>query len=104
MPVLFPAVVRWVDFSLTFTGNGKPVTRTVTSIIIADEGVRKPNFSLYGVGESSSVVSLSQVHEFIESGSGPAKKISSGKRVAFLTGLAEESNPVDHRRSHALCA
>ena len=82
------------SFSLTFTGNGPPATRTVTSIIIADEGVRKPNFPLYGVRESSSVVSLSQARKFIKTGSGPAKKIASGKRVAFLTGLADESKPV----------
>ena len=63
------------DFSLTFTGNGQPATRTVTSIILADAGVRKPNFSLYGVGESSSVVSLSQAREFIESGSGDRKSV-----------------------------
>jgi len=82
------------QFSLTFTGNGNPVTRTVSSIVIADEVERKPNFSLYGVAASSSVVSFSQVHEFIESGSGPEKKILSGKRIAFFTALAEESNPV----------
>jgi len=81
-------------FSLTFTGNDESVTRTVSSIIIADEVERKPNFSLYGVGESSGVVSLSQACEFIEFGSGPAEKILSGKRIAFITGLAEESNPV----------
>jgi coenzyme F420-reducing hydrogenase delta subunit/Pyruvate/2-oxoacid:ferredoxin oxidoreductase delta subunit len=40
------------------------------------------------------VVSLSQACEFIEFGSGPANKILSGKRIAFITGLAEESNPV----------
>jgi len=82
------------QFSLTFTGNGNPVTRTVSSIILADEVERKPNFSLYGVGASSGVVSLSQVYEFVESGSGPAKTMLSGKRIAFFTGLAEESNPV----------
>ncbi len=81
-------------FSLTFTGNGQPDTRTVTSIILADAGIRKPNFALYGVGESSRVVSLSQAREFIESGSGPANEIASGKRVAFVTGLADESSPV----------
>ena len=81
-------------FSLTFTRNGTSVTRTVSSIIIADEAERKPNFSLYGVGESSGVVSLSQACEFIESGTGPAKKSLSGKRIAFITGLAEESTPV----------
>ncbi len=81
-------------FSLTFTANGQPVTRTASSIVLADEGVQTPNFRLYGVGESSSVMSLSQARNFIESGSGPAEKILSGKRIAFLTGLADESKPV----------
>ena len=81
-------------FSLTFTGNDTSVTRTASSIILADEAERKPNFSLYGVGESSAVVSLSQACEFVEFGSGPAKKILAGKRIAFITGLAEESKPV----------
>ena len=58
------------NFSLTFTGDGQAASRTATSIILADAGVRKPNFSLYGLGESSRVVSLSQAREFIESGSG----------------------------------
>jgi len=82
------------QFSLTFSGSGNPVTRTVSSIVIADEVERKPNFSIYGVAASSGVVSLSQAYEFIESGSGPAKKILSGKRIAFLMGLAEDNNPV----------
>jgi len=81
-------------FSLAFTANGQPVTRTVTSIILADAGVRKPNFPLYGVDASGSVVSLSQAREFIASGSGPAKKIASGQRIAFVTGLADEGKPV----------
>ena len=81
-------------FSLTFSGNDKRFTRTVSSIVIADEVERKPNFSLYGVGQSSGVISLSQACEFIEFGSGPAEKIISGKRIAFITGLADESKPV----------
>ena len=81
-------------FSLTFKGNNKFVARTVSSIIIADEVERKPNFSLYGVEASSGVASLSQVYEWIESGPEPAKKIFLGKRIGFLTGLVEESNPV----------
>jgi len=78
-------------FSLTFNGNGQPVNRTVASIILADEGVRKPNFHLYNIGASSSVISLSRARELIESGSGPAKNISAGKRIVFLTGLADET-------------
>jgi coenzyme F420-reducing hydrogenase delta subunit/NAD-dependent dihydropyrimidine dehydrogenase PreA subunit len=81
-------------FSLTFTANDTSVTRTVSSIILADEVERKPNFSLYGVEESSAVVSLSQACEFVEFGSSPAKKDLAGKRIAFITGLAAEGNPV----------
>ena len=81
-------------FSLTFNGNGKPVTRTVSSIVIADEAARNSNFSLYGIAASKDVMSLSQFREVIESGSEPAKKMLSGKKIALVTGLAKESNPV----------
>ena len=81
-------------FSLTISGNSDPVIQTASSIIIADKVVRNPNFSLYGVAASNHVVSLSQAYESIESGAGPAKKILSGKRIAFITGLAQEGNPV----------
>lgn len=81
-------------FSLTLNDNDKPVARTVSSIIIADEVVRKPNFSHYGLAASKGVISLSQAYETIESGSISAKKMLSEKRIALLTGLIEESNPV----------
>ncbi len=81
-------------FSLTFTGNGTPFTRTVSSIVVADDMLRKPNFALYGLSASKGIVSLSQFHEMIEAGFDPARETLSGKRIAFVTGLAEESNPV----------
>jgi quinone-modifying oxidoreductase, subunit QmoB len=81
-------------FNLTFTGGGQPVTRTVSSIVIADDVSRRPNFPLYGVAASKGVVSLSRFHEMIESGASQAKQMLSGKKIAFITGLAEESNPV----------
>ncbi|MBT8371024.1 MAG: hydrogenase iron-sulfur subunit [Deltaproteobacteria bacterium] len=81
-------------FSLTVNGNGHAVTRTVSSIVIADEVTRDPNFSLYGVAPSRGVVSLSQFCAMIEAKAGQTKKELSGKRIAFLTGLVEESNPV----------
>ena len=81
-------------FSLTFAGNGKPVTRTVSSIVIADDVRRNPNFALYGVAASSGVVSLSQFCEMIETGTGPAEMDLSGGKIVFVVGLAEESNPV----------
>jgi quinone-modifying oxidoreductase subunit QmoB len=81
-------------FNLMFTGTGEPLSRTVSSIIIADDVVRKPNFSLYGVAASKTVVSLSQFQEMLETGTGQTKDSFSGKKIAFITGLAEESNPV----------
>ena len=81
-------------FSLTFNGSGDPVTRTVSSIILADDLVREPNFSLYGLAASRGVVSLTRFHELMETGAGPVNKGSTGKRIAFIAGLAEESNPV----------
>jgi coenzyme F420-reducing hydrogenase delta subunit/Pyruvate/2-oxoacid:ferredoxin oxidoreductase delta subunit len=81
-------------FKVTFTGNSKPIARTVSSIIIADEVERKPNFPLYGIAASKDVVSLSQFYELIESGLGSVKNILEAQRIAFLTGLVEESNPL----------
>jgi len=81
-------------FNLTFTESDEPLSRTVSSIIIADDVVRKPNFSHYGVTASKTVVSLSQFHEMLEPGTGQAKEMFSGKKIAFIMGLAEESNPV----------
>lgn len=81
-------------FSLTFTGNGQPVTRTVSSIVIADEVKRNPNFALYGIAASKGVVSLSQFREMVEAGADQAKKELPGEKIAFIVGLSEESNPV----------
>ena len=81
-------------FELTFTGNGKSFNRTVSSIVVADDMPRKPNFALYGLSASKGIVSLSQFHEMINAGSDPTKDLPSIKRIAFVVGLAKESNPI----------
>jgi len=81
-------------FSLTFPGHGEPLTRTVSSIIIADDAVRRPNFSLYGVAASRCVVSLSRFNDLIDAGAATETSRVSGKRIAFISGLIEESNHV----------
>ena len=82
-------------FNLMFTGKGEPITRTVSSIIMADDVVRKPNFSLYGIPAAPRhVVSLTQLHDMMASAEGPSKRIASAQRIAFITGLADESRPV----------
>jgi len=80
-------------FNVTFTGNGESIARSVSSIVIVDDVERNPNFSLYGVAPSRDVVSLSQIHELFKSDAGFEKSIPEGQRIAFLTGLVEESNP-----------
>ena len=82
-------------YRLTFGGDGnRPIDRTVSSIVIADDAVRRPNFSLYGVGPSEGVVSLSRFHEILKYETDHARQMLTGKRIVFLTGLADESNPV----------
>ncbi|MBW2513118.1 MAG: hydrogenase iron-sulfur subunit [Deltaproteobacteria bacterium] len=81
-------------FNLALNENDKSVTRTVSSVIIADEIVRKPNFSQYNVAASKGVMSLSQAYESIQSGSDSAKKMLWEKKIALVTGVVGESNPV----------
>ncbi len=80
-------------FNVAFTGNGETIARSVSSIVIVDDVERNPNFSLYGVAPSRDVVALSQIYELFKSDSGFEKSIPEGQRIAFLTGLVEESNP-----------
>ncbi len=87
-------------FDLTINDKEpEPFSRTVSTIVLADDIARKPNFDLYGVRESNTVVSLSRARELIESGliepkSDGLKRLVSEKRIAFITGLADESNPI----------
>jgi coenzyme F420-reducing hydrogenase delta subunit/Pyruvate/2-oxoacid:ferredoxin oxidoreductase delta subunit len=81
-------------FNLRFKVDSQSVSRTVSSIILADDVVRKPNSDLYGIAASTQVVSLSRFHEMMASQVDPDGRMASAKRIAFITGLADESNPV----------
>jgi len=81
-------------FSLAFEGKDRTHTRTVSSIVIADEELRRPNFSLYGIDACKGVVSLSQFRAMMASGPDSESSHLTGKRIAFINGLADESNPI----------
>lgn len=77
------------DFHLSFSKESENISRTVANIVISEEAVRKPNFSLYGLSASSYVTSLSELSASLSDRADGVKKT-----VVFLTGLVKESNPV----------
>lgn len=77
------------DFDVSMGVDGKKTTRSVSNIIIAEEDVRIPNYSDYGLARTSRVVSLSELRE----GASPDKLISQAGKIVFLTGLTREGNP-----------
>ncbi len=81
------------DFKLTLSNNGERFSRTAAYMIVAEEAVRRPNFSLYGLESSSHVISLSQLKESLSD----KERFSSVRHATFLTGLATESDPVTLR-------
>jgi len=81
-------------FGISVHADGHVHTKTASSIVIADTIERSPNYSFYSLGPSAYVVSLSQIMTWIAAGSEAVTAHLAGKRIAFLTGLVEESNPV----------
>lgn len=82
------------NFNLTLARDGEKISRNAANIIIAEEAVRQPNFPLYGLSPCSSVISLSRIRELLSDDSDEKDQLSGMKKIAFFTGLAEESNPV----------
>jgi len=83
-----------IILSRTVETQGRASLRTVADIIIAQDAVRKPNFSLCGISPCSHVISLSQLTEFIANPADNPLNLSQVKKMVFLTGLFTESNPV----------
>lgn len=90
------------DFSCTGSGggyrlclkrNGEPVIRQASAVVLADAYVREPTASAWGLKISERVISLSKAGALLSSTT-PAEPLASARKVAVLTGLAEESHPV----------
>ena len=82
------------NFSLLFADNGEKISRTVATIIVAEEEDRKPDFLLYGIIPSPNVISLSELAQSMNNNQIVKKRFSKVKKIVFLTGLFKESHPV----------
>lgn len=82
------------NFIISMERAGDVIYRNAANIIIAEEGQRKPNFSLYNLVPSSDVISLSEVTKFLSNAKMEEVKTSSAQIIVFLTGLVRESNTV----------
>jgi heterodisulfide reductase subunit A-like polyferredoxin/coenzyme F420-reducing hydrogenase delta subunit len=79
------------NFNFLMAKRGEKISRTAANVIVAEEAVRYPNNSLYGLTASDSVLALSRLKELL---SDADPSLSGAKRIVFLTGLIKESNPV----------
>ncbi len=83
-----------IVLSPTVETHGRASLRTVSEIIIAQDAVRKANFSLCGISPCSHVLSLSQLTEFLSDPANHPLNLSQVKKMVFLTGLSAESHPL----------
>lgn len=90
-------------FKVQLQGNRRRIDRTVSAIIIAEENRFQPNYSLYGLTPSQSILSLPQFNQLISSASPETVKLISAKRIVFLSGLILESHPVLSEKIMRLC-
>ena len=82
------------NFRIHAMQKNQPVTIDARHIIIAEEDQRTPNFSLYGLNESSNVLTLSQIKLLLNNASSEITPLSKIKKVVFLTGIIKESTPI----------
>ena len=81
-------------FRLMFSTRDRTAGLTVSTIILADDAVREPNYILYHLKASPGVVSLSGMDDLFEFSSASASGAPSVRKIAFISGLASESHPV----------
>ena len=85
------------DFRVVLTSENpshpQRMPLTCSTVVIAEDAVRKPNYSLYGLIPSPCVLSISDIAEMIETYSSETYGSFSGKTAVFLLGLAEDSYP-----------
>jgi coenzyme F420-reducing hydrogenase delta subunit/Pyruvate/2-oxoacid:ferredoxin oxidoreductase delta subunit len=82
------------SFNISMDRDGDKITRAVANAVIAEEDVKKPNFSHYGLIPSSSVLPLSRISDQLNGTSKLNDSFLKGKKMVFLNGLFKESNPI----------
>lgn len=82
------------NFRLGFKVPGGIEEKCVSHIVLADEALRESNIAAYGLHPDPGIFTLSRAWEMHR---GPAKArriLDAAKRIALITGLAFESDPV----------
>jgi len=77
------------DFHVTLNSNGTQKNLNISNILIAEEITRIPSYKAYGLSESFSVTSLSDVDDILAETVTEIQKTS-----VFLTGISYESHPL----------
>jgi len=90
-------------FKVQLQNNHRRIDRIVSAIIIAEENRFQPNYSLYGLAPSQSILSLAQFNRLISSASPETDKIKGAKKIVFLSGLILENHPVASKKIMRLC-
>ena len=66
---------------------------TFANIVIAEDGIQSPFFSLYGLSPCPTVVSLSEIRKRLDLPPAPGSAPVVGNTAVFIVGLAKESCP-----------
>jgi coenzyme F420-reducing hydrogenase delta subunit/Pyruvate/2-oxoacid:ferredoxin oxidoreductase delta subunit len=82
------------QFEVLFQRSEEKIHRSTTIIIIAVDYELKSNFPLYGLKPSDYVLPLSHIKDSAFRQLHFHDQDARGKKIIFLTGLVEESNPV----------
>ena len=81
------------DFQVILSNPFGSTPQTFANIVIAEDGVQSPLFSLYGLSASPTVLSLSEFRHILDSPLASGHALSAGKTAVFIVGLAVESHP-----------
>ncbi len=81
------------DFQVMLSRPNGSTPLTVAHIVIAEDAIQSPLFSLYGLSPCPTVLSLSEIREVLDSPSASGQVPSPGKTAVFIVGLARESYP-----------
>jgi quinone-modifying oxidoreductase, subunit QmoB len=63
------------------------------NIVIAEDNIQSPLFSLYGLSACPTVLSISEIQKVLDCPLTTGQALSAGKTAVFIVGLARESHP-----------
>ncbi len=81
-------------YSIKFSHNNQIHTIYVSHVIVAEEYLRAPNFSHYGLLPTENVLPLEMSRQLKINPTDGESSSDGNIKIAFLTGLSKESNPV----------